>query len=100
VRELWYADLAAGHTEALLPNFPLGADGISGVYDLSPDGRQVVVHAVDAQGKTAPVARASQSPLTTTTLSCPWRIANFWVFRGPRNTVTLLAFALCQRRDS
>jgi eukaryotic-like serine/threonine-protein kinase len=47
--ELWSADVASGRTEPLLPGFSLAADGISRLYDVSPDGRQVVVHALDAQ---------------------------------------------------
>jgi serine/threonine protein kinase len=61
--ELWMADVASGHTEALLPGFPLGAGGIHQLYDVSPDGRQVVVHALDGEGKQrlwlAPINRRS-----------------------------------------
>jgi serine/threonine protein kinase len=61
--ELWFADVASGRAEALLPNFALGSGGVAGVYDVSPDGRQVVVQARDAEGKDrvwlAPVNRRS-----------------------------------------
>jgi eukaryotic-like serine/threonine-protein kinase len=61
--ELWYADVSSGRTEALLPGFPLGGGGIHQLYDVSPDGRQVLVHAVDHDGKQrlwlAPVNRRS-----------------------------------------
>jgi len=60
-KELWFADLSSGRTEALLPNFPLVGDGVSGSYDLSADGRQVVVQGRDGDGKArlwlAPVDR-------------------------------------------
>ena len=49
--ELWFADLKSGRTESLLPNFPLTNNGISDAYDVSPDGRQVVVQARDSEGK-------------------------------------------------
>ncbi|HZM63031.1 MAG TPA: protein kinase [Vicinamibacterales bacterium] len=59
--ELWTADVASGRTEPLLPRFPLGDGGISRLYDVSPDGRHVVVYAIDADGKSrlwlAPVNR-------------------------------------------
>jgi Tol biopolymer transport system component len=51
VSELWSADLSTGRTEALLPGFPLGAGGITRLYDVSPDGRHVVVHAPDRDGR-------------------------------------------------
>ena len=45
----------------MLPRFPLGDGGISRLYDVSPDGRHVVVYAIDADGKSrlwlAPVNR-------------------------------------------
>jgi serine/threonine protein kinase len=63
VFELWSADVSTGRTEALLPGIPLGAGGIHQVYDLSRDGRQLVFHARDQDGKQrlwlAPVNRRS-----------------------------------------
>ena len=45
----------------MLPGFPLGDGGITRLYDVSPDGRQILVHALDAEGKSrlwlAPVNR-------------------------------------------
>ena len=49
--ELWSADVSSGRTQAVLPGFRLGAGGVHQLYDVSPDGRQVVVHAVDDAGK-------------------------------------------------
>jgi Tol biopolymer transport system component len=49
--ELWFADVDSGRAEPLLPNFDLVSGNISRLYDISPDGRQVVVHARDAEGK-------------------------------------------------
>ena len=49
--ELWSADVATGRTEPVLPGFSLGNNGIARLYDLSPDGRQLVVHALDSAGK-------------------------------------------------
>ncbi len=49
--ELWMADLASGHTEPFLPGFALGQRGVSHAFDVSPDGRLVVVEAPDSQGK-------------------------------------------------
>jgi serine/threonine protein kinase/Tol biopolymer transport system component len=61
--ELWSADVESGRTEPLLPGLQLGGGGISRLYDVSPDGREVVVHAFDAEGKSrlwlAPVNRRS-----------------------------------------
>ena len=55
--ELWAADLASGHSEALLPGFAVTS------YDISPDGRRVVFSAIDADGKShiwlAPTDRRS-----------------------------------------
>jgi serine/threonine protein kinase len=46
--ELWIADLVSGRNEPLLPGFSLrGLD----VYDVSPDGTEVVVSARDNNGK-------------------------------------------------
>jgi eukaryotic-like serine/threonine-protein kinase len=59
--ELWSADVASGRTEPLLPGLQLGGGGISRLYDVSPDGLEVVVHAFDAEGKSrlwlAPINR-------------------------------------------
>ncbi len=61
--ELWFTDVGSGHSEAFLPNFMVDASGIARVYDISPDGRQIVVQARDAEGKDriwlAPVNRRS-----------------------------------------
>jgi eukaryotic-like serine/threonine-protein kinase len=61
--ELWSADVASGRTQAVLPGFRLGAGGVHQLYDISPDGRQVIVHSVDDAGKErlwlAPVNRRS-----------------------------------------
>jgi dipeptidyl aminopeptidase/acylaminoacyl peptidase len=43
--EVWVADLDSGRSEPLAPGFPV-LD-----YDISPDGRQVVLEAPDAAGK-------------------------------------------------
>jgi eukaryotic-like serine/threonine-protein kinase len=54
--ELWVAELDSNHTEPLLPGFPVavsagsGLPGVSG-YDISPDGRQVVVVSPGRDGK-------------------------------------------------
>jgi Tol biopolymer transport system component len=60
--ELWSADVSSGRTQALLPGFLLGSGGHQ-IYDVSPDGRQVVVYALDREGKErlwlAPVNRRS-----------------------------------------
>ena len=49
--ELWSADVATGRTEPVLPGFSLGNNGIARLYDLSPDGRQLVLHALDSAGQ-------------------------------------------------
>jgi Tol biopolymer transport system component len=49
--ELWFADLDSGRSEPLLPDFLLGAGGVSEDFDVSPDGRQVLVQAKDRDGK-------------------------------------------------
>jgi hypothetical protein len=55
--------VSSGRTEALLPGFSLGAGGIHQFYDVSPDGRHVVLHALDREGRqrlwVAPVNRRS-----------------------------------------
>ena len=54
---MWVADLESGRSEPLAPGFP-ALD-----YDISPDGRQVVMEAADAAGKPrlwlAPLDRSS-----------------------------------------
>jgi dipeptidyl aminopeptidase/acylaminoacyl peptidase len=49
--ELWVADMASGRTEPFLPGFALAMRGVSSLFDVSPDGRHVVVQAPDPQGK-------------------------------------------------
>jgi Tol biopolymer transport system component len=48
--ELWVAELDSGLSEPLLPGFAVAA-GPYGSYDISPDGRQVVVTSPDGAGK-------------------------------------------------
>jgi eukaryotic-like serine/threonine-protein kinase len=63
--ELWVSDLESGLNEPLLPGFPIREEGATGRprYDISPDGRQVVVESVDREGKNrlwlAPLDRRS-----------------------------------------
>jgi len=61
--ELWFAELDGGHTEPLLPGFPIGLQPLETAYDISPDGRQVVVEAPDQEGRErlwlAPIDRHS-----------------------------------------
>lgn len=60
--ELWVADLDSGRSEPLLPGFPLGGQ-LESPYDISPDGRRVVVQASDREGRSrlwwAPLDRRS-----------------------------------------
>ena len=51
--ELWVAELDSGRSEPLLPGFAVAAAGSRsyGSYDISPDGRQVVVASPDGDGK-------------------------------------------------
>jgi hypothetical protein len=52
--ELWVAELDSGLNEALLPGFLIGTEDLldsSAPYDISADGRQVIVEAFDRQGK-------------------------------------------------
>jgi eukaryotic-like serine/threonine-protein kinase len=49
--ELWLADLESGHTESLLPDFPLPAEGLAPAFDVSPDGRSVVLASLDNAGR-------------------------------------------------
>jgi WD40 repeat protein len=48
--ELWVAELDSGRSEPLLPGFAVARTGY-GSYDISPDGRQVVVASPDGDGK-------------------------------------------------
>jgi Tol biopolymer transport system component len=60
--ELWMADLDSGRTEPLLPGLSIPS-GLSRPYDISPDGRQVVleVHGVEQEQRLwlAPLDRSS-----------------------------------------
>jgi hypothetical protein len=47
--ELWIAELDSGRSEPLLPGFPLA--GAHSAYDISADGRQVVLGSPDKAGK-------------------------------------------------
>jgi serine/threonine protein kinase len=52
--ELWVVELDSGLNEPLLPGFPIGIGGAASFrapYDISPDGRQAVVEAIDRDGK-------------------------------------------------
>jgi Tol biopolymer transport system component/predicted Ser/Thr protein kinase len=51
--ELWVAELDSGRSEPLLPGFAiaLSGPGALGGFDISPDGRQVVVTSPDSAGK-------------------------------------------------
>jgi Tol biopolymer transport system component len=53
--DLWMADVDSGRSEMLFPNIPsAGTSGSSaggGSYDISPDGRRVVLTAADDEGK-------------------------------------------------
>jgi eukaryotic-like serine/threonine-protein kinase len=51
--ELWVAELESGRSEPLLPGFALTAvgPGALGGYDISADGRQIVVATPDSGGK-------------------------------------------------
>jgi Tol biopolymer transport system component/tRNA A-37 threonylcarbamoyl transferase component Bud32 len=51
--ELWAAELDSGRSEPLLPGFAVGlpAPVSHGSYDISPDGRRVVVASPDSGGK-------------------------------------------------
>jgi len=51
--ELWVAECDSGRSEPLLPGFavaPSGAGSVGG-YDISPDGRQLIVASADTGGK-------------------------------------------------
>jgi serine/threonine protein kinase/Tol biopolymer transport system component len=54
--ELWIADLDSNHAESLLPGFPIAGEVDPGAswsagYDISPDGREVVLFSPDRAGK-------------------------------------------------
>jgi hypothetical protein len=51
--ELWVADLDSGRAEPFLPGFAVApaGPGSRGAYDISPDGREVVVVSTDSAGK-------------------------------------------------
>ncbi len=51
--ELWVAELDSGRSEPLLPGFAVAVAGPGSVggYDISPDGRQVVMASPDSGGK-------------------------------------------------
>jgi len=61
--ELWIAEMNSGLNEILLPGFLLAVRLLTATYDISPDGRQVVMQAVDRDGKNrlwlAPLDRRS-----------------------------------------
>jgi Tol biopolymer transport system component/predicted Ser/Thr protein kinase len=63
--ELWVAELDSGRSEPLLPGFAVAVTGPGGYgsYDVSPDGRQVVVESLDKGGNSrlwlAPLDRRS-----------------------------------------
>src|SRR5207247_2662681 len=62
--ELWIADLDSGRSEPLLPGFAVDRASLGHrQYDISPDGRQVVVVSSDNGGKArlwlAPLDRRS-----------------------------------------
>ncbi len=48
--ELWKVDLHAGHREVLLPGIAIQPNPLP-AYDISPDGGQIVVAALDNRGK-------------------------------------------------
>jgi serine/threonine protein kinase len=68
LNELWIAETNSGLNEPLFPGFLIAMRVITSTYDISPDGRQVVMQAVDRQGKNrlwvAPLDRRSP----------PWQI--------------------------
>jgi len=52
--ELWVAELDSGRSEPLLPGLAVALEGTAGSlagYDISPDGRQVVVASPDSGGR-------------------------------------------------
>src|SRR5262245_26341733 len=64
VRELWVADLATGRSEGLLPGFDVAStNSTPRSYDISPDGRNIVMASPGSDGKLrlwlAPLDRSS-----------------------------------------
>jgi hypothetical protein len=61
--ELWMTELDSGRSEPVLPGFLIARGAGRSSYDVSPDGKQVVVQAVDGEGKNrlwvAPLDRRS-----------------------------------------
>ncbi len=61
--ELWVTESDSGRSEPLLPGFLLSRSIGRSAYDISPDGRQVVMQAADREGKNrlwvAPLDRRS-----------------------------------------
>lgn len=63
--ELWVAERDSGRSEPLLPGFAVAVAGVGSIggYDISPDGRQLVVTSADTGGKLrlwlAPLDRSS-----------------------------------------
>ncbi len=61
--ELWVTELDSGRSEPLLPGFLIAVGLGRSSYDISPNGRQVVMQAVDGEGKNqlwvAPLDRRS-----------------------------------------
>ena len=63
--ELWVAERDSGRSEPLLPGFAVAVKGLGSIggYDISPDGRQLVVTSADTGGKLrlwlAPLDRSS-----------------------------------------
>src|SRR5262249_18869294 len=61
--ELWIADIDSGTNEPLFPSFLIAETALGLAYDISSDGRQVVMLAVDREGKNrlwvAPLDRRS-----------------------------------------
>lgn len=61
--ELWIAGVDSGTNEPLLPGFPIAETALGMAYDVSADGRLVVMQAVDREGKNrlwlAPLDRRS-----------------------------------------
>jgi len=61
--ELWSVELDTGHAEPLFRSFPITQNPLGRLYDISPDGRLVVLVVTDSGGKhrlwVAPVDRRS-----------------------------------------
>jgi len=62
-RELWVANMDSGRSEPLLPGFLLSEAPLGGGYDISSDGRRLVIDALDREGRSrlwlAPLDRRS-----------------------------------------